>query len=142
MTTTIPTAAHTRTRIRRAAAVLGAAAATLMVWTVAGPLAGIDLTVRSGDELQHVGPAAVLATALLPGLAGWALLALLERITRRARLAWTTGALLSLAVSLAGPLASGVGTATKVALVSMHLVVAAVLIPGLARTSTLGSCQR
>jgi hypothetical protein len=40
-------------------------------------------------------------------------------------------------VSLAGP-AGGVTTAAKVALVCMHLVTAAVLIPALARTAGRG----
>ncbi len=76
---TAPTDAKTRpTRRRRALAVLGAAAATLTVWAVTGPLAGVDLRVHAGSGTQHVGPATVVAVSVLTGLAAWALLAALS----------------------------------------------------------------
>jgi hypothetical protein len=114
----------------RALAVLGAAAATLGVWVVAGPLVGVDLNVRLGSaSVQHVGPATVVIVSILAGLAGWGLLAALEHFTPMARTVWTAIALVTLALSLAGPLSGGVTTATKVALAGMHLAAAAVLIP-------------
>ena len=114
----------------RALAVLGATAATLTVWAVAGPLAGIDLRVQLGSApVQHVGPATVVIVTILAGLAAWGLLAALEHFTPRARTVWTAIALVTLALSLAGPLSGGVTTATKVALAGMHLAAAAVLIP-------------
>ena len=117
-------------RRTRPLAVLGAAAAALTVWAVAGPLAGVDLRVRFGSAtVQHVGPATVAIVSILAGLAAWALLAALERFTPRARAVWTAIALAALALSLAGPLSSGTTTATKVALAGMHLAAAAVLIP-------------
>jgi peptidoglycan/LPS O-acetylase OafA/YrhL len=67
-------------------------------------------------------------------LAGWALLAALERLTPQARGAWTLVALVILALSLAGPLGGGTTTAAKTALACMHLAAAAVLIPILARS--------
>ncbi len=119
-------------RRRRALAVLGAAAATLTVWAVAGPLADVDLRVHVGSGTQHIGPATVAAVSILTGLAGWALLAALEHFTPRARAVWTATALAVLALSLAGPLSSDATTAAKVALTGMHLAAAAVLIPTLA----------
>ena len=117
-------------RRTRALAVLGAAGATLTVWAVAGPLAGVDLRVRLGSAtVQHVGPATVVIVSILAGLAAWGLLAALEHFTPRARTVWTAIALVTLALSLAGPLSSGVTTATKVALAGMHLAAAAVLVP-------------
>ena len=113
----------------RALAVLGAAAAALTVWALAGPLAGVDLRVHLGPATQHVGPATVAIVSILAGLAAWALLAALERFTPRARTVWTAIALVTLALSLAGPLSSGATTATKVALTGMHLAAAAVLVP-------------
>ena len=127
-----PTDAKTRpSRRRRALAVLGAAAATLTVWAVAGPLAGVDLRVHAGSGTQHIGPATVVAVSILTGLAGWALLAAMEHFTLRARAVWTATALTVLALSLAGPLSSNATTAAKVALTGMHLAAAAVLIPAL-----------
>ena len=129
---TAPTDAKTRpTRRRRALAVLGAAAATLTVWAIAGPLAGVDLRVHVGSGTQHVGPATVVAVSILAGLAGWALLAAMEHFTLRARAVWTATALTVLALSLAGPLTSGATTAAKMALTGMHLAAAAVLVPAL-----------
>ena len=133
---TAPAAARTRpSRRRRALAVLGAAAATLTVWAVAGPLAGVDLGVHVGSGTQHIGPATVVAVSILAGLAGWALLAVLEHFTPRARAIWTTAAVTVLALSLAGPLSGGATTAAKVALTGMHLAAAGVLIPMLASSS-------
>jgi len=115
--------------------VVDLAAATFAVWVVAVPLAGIELEVQrsAGAAVQEIGPASVAATSLLAGLAGWALLAVLERLTQRARTNWTAAALVALIISLAGPLSEGRGTAATAALLSMHVVEAAVLIPMLTR---------
>jgi hypothetical protein len=119
-------------RRTRALAVVSAAAVTLIVWAIAGPLAGVNLQVQAGTATaRHVGPALVAIAALLAGLAGWALLAAMMRFTPRARVIWTVTALVVLAVSLAGPLAGGVTTAAKLTLAAMHLAAAAVLIPAL-----------
>jgi hypothetical protein len=120
----------TTSTAKRAFTVLTASAAALAVWTVAEPIAGVRLDVRAGaGTVQHVGPAAVVLVSLLAGLAGWALLAVLERITARARTAWTIPALLSFAISLTGPLGGRTGGAVA-ALACLHLVVTAVLITG------------
>ena len=117
----------------RALAGLSAAAATLTVWAVAGPLAGVDLRVRLGPHsAQQVGPATVAIVTILAGLAAWGLLAVLERFAPRARAVWTAIALVILALSLAGPLSAGVTTAAKAGLAGLHLAAAAVLIPMLA----------
>ncbi|SCG71043.1 DUF6069 family protein [Micromonospora inositola] len=118
----------------RALAVLVATAAALAVWVVAVPLAGVDLAVRSGATEQPVGPGAVAVAALLAGLAAWALLAVLERFSRRARSIWTGVALAVLLASMLAPLGGGVGAAAKLTLALMHLA-AALVIPGLRRTA-------
>lgn len=124
-------------RRTQAIAVVAATGATVAVWAIAERLAGVDLTVRTGSGVgtQQVGPAAVVIVSLLAGLAGWALLAVLERFTRHAGLVWTIVALAVLVLSLAGP-AGAVTAAAKLALACMHLAAAAVLIPTLARTSS------
>lgn len=120
-----------RTRRTRALAVLGAAAASLAMWAIASPLAGIDLRVHVGSRTEHVGPVTVVIASMLAGLAAWALLAVLERFTPRARAAWTANTLVALALSLAGPLSSGATTAAKLALASMHVATAVVLVAAL-----------
>jgi hypothetical protein len=132
-----PTTGRSRTRRARGSAVLAATGAGLLGWAVAVPVAGVHLTVRLGSAAtsQHIGPAAVVIACLLAGLAGWALLALLERQTPRAAVIWTAVAVVVLVVSLlAGPL-GGVTTAAKIALACLHLLFAAVLIVGLRRTA-------
>jgi hypothetical protein len=118
----------------RPAVVAAAILAPLLVWLVARVAFGLD--VRSPTfKGQHfeIGPPLVLLTALIPCLLGWALLAILERVTARARAIWTTVALIGLMVSLGTPLSgTGVSAGNRMALVLMHLAVGGVLIPGLA----------
>ncbi|MFI5837691.1 DUF6069 family protein [Micromonospora sp. NPDC051300] len=124
--------AHRRDRLLT---VLAATAATLSGWAVAVPLAGVELTARSGGGEQRVTPVAVAASTLLAGVAGWALLAVLERLTGRARTVWTAVAAVVLLLSLLGPLTGGVGRPATVTLVVLHLLAGAVLVPGLRRSA-------
>ncbi|MFI6133618.1 DUF6069 family protein [Micromonospora sp. NPDC051141] len=136
METTIPNAGFRPARRRdRLLTVLAATVATLLGWVVAVPLAGVALVARSGAGEQRVTPFAVGVSTLLAGLAGWALLALLERFTGRARTVWTAVAALVLLLSLLGPLGGGAGGPATVTLVLLHLVAGAVLVPGLRRTA-------
>jgi hypothetical protein len=122
----------TRPRRARAPAVIAATLAALAVWLITDPLLGIDLTGTTRPGSQQLQP---ITPALVAG-AGWALLALLERFTARARTIWTAIALLAALLSLAGPLSTLASTEANVlALALMHLAVAAVLIPILAGTS-------
>lgn len=114
-----------------------AAAAALVGWVVAGPIAGVDLAVRIGSAAtapQHIGLASVLVVSLLAAMAAWGMLAVLERRTKHGRRIWTVLALVLLVFSLSGPLTGGITVAAKVALALLHLTVAAVLIPMLLRT--------
>ncbi|MFD0690283.1 DUF6069 family protein [Actinomadura fibrosa] len=121
---------------RRALTVTAATAAALAVWTIAGPVAGVGLTARSGGGSPHeIGAAAVIAAALASGLAAWALLAVLERTARRAARIWTITASAVLVLSLSGPLTGDASAAATAVLAALHLVVGAVLIPGLLRTA-------
>ncbi|OLT21866.1 hypothetical protein BJF78_33685 [Pseudonocardia sp. CNS-139] len=132
MSTTVE--ARPRTGLRRAATVLGAALAALAVWVLAVPVGGLDLAAAPiGGPVAPVGPVAVAAGPLVSGLCGWALLAVLERRTARARRVWTVIAFIVLALSLVNPLVGGVGPASVLTLVAMHLVTGAVLIPLLPR---------
>lgn len=131
------TASGTRQR-RRGAAVTAAVLTPLLVWSIAVPLLGVDLAVRPGsdaDPARTVGPAVIAAVSLLAALLGWALLAVLEARTHRARPVWLAAAGVVLLLSLAGPLTSAVNTSAALTLVVMHVGVAAVLIPLLAATS-------
>jgi hypothetical protein len=123
----------TTRRTGRALTVVGEATGALLLWAVNDPWAGLDLVVRQGDTTRQIGPAAVVVTALLAGLAAWGLLALLERTVRRPARTFRIIALVVLAISLAGPLGSGVDTSSRLVLLGMHLTVGAALIIGLPR---------
>lgn len=121
----------------RALGVAGAVLATAAVWTIAVPLLGVDLRAVTDPSApaQTVGLTAVVPVAMVVSLLGWALLALLEKGTRRARTIWTVTAVAVLALSLAGPLVGGATAASKITLAAMHVALAAVLIPALYRSS-------
>ncbi|HEX7745327.1 MAG TPA: DUF6069 family protein, partial [Micromonosporaceae bacterium] len=118
-----------RTALGRLLTVLAAAASGLAGWVIAGPIGGIDLSVRQGGSVSAVGPAAVAVAGVVAGLAGWVALAGLERATGRARAVWTAIAVLTLAVSLVGPLAATTVPA-QVSLAGLHLIVGAAVIGG------------
>lgn len=124
-------------RLTRALIVLAATSGAVIVWVVAARLAGVDLTIRQGDRAPtEIGIALVVVTALLAGLAGWGLLALLERRTSRPAKVWPAVASVVMALSLVLPLTSDATTGAHLTLALMHLVVGAVLILGLRQTLT------
>ena len=124
-------------RIRaRALSVAGGAASAAIAWSVEVPLLGVRLSIKFGAmHAQTVVAGQVIGAALVAGLLGWLLLALLDRRTPRARAAWTGAALLVLVVSLALPLAAATTTSAAVGLLVLHVVVAAAVIPALAATA-------
>lgn len=93
-------------------------------------IAGLDL--RAGGREVTLVP--VLVSAVLAGLAGWVLLALLSRFTEHALRVWTVMAVAVLVVSLLGP-AGADGTASVLGLMSLHLTVGATIIAGMRRSA-------
>lgn len=136
-TTDRATARPTTRRGRRWAAVTGATGAALLVWLLAVPLLGVELTTTIGPQgaAVPVGVAGVGFAGLLGGFAAWGLLALLERFTTRAPTVWTVVALTVLVLSLTGPLTLATSAAAAVVLVTMHVAVAAVLVAVLGPTA-------
>ncbi|MGI8875559.1 MAG: DUF6069 family protein [Egibacteraceae bacterium] len=126
-------------RRARLLAVVSTILAALALWTVAEPILGVDLREparAAGGATRAIGPLNIVLASAVASLAGWGLLAALERLTVRARTAWTATAVVVALVSLGGPLSgAGITAANKVVLALLHIVVAAVLIPLLSRTS-------
>ena len=114
---------------RRLAIIVLAPAAALATWAVAR-LVGVDLVLKDGGT---VGAVDVVAAASAGALAGWFVVRLLERHTRRPRHWWSLVGSTALAVSIIGPsrLADG---ASAVVLITLHVVTAVVVITGFART--------
>jgi hypothetical protein len=123
-------------RRTRALAVAGAALATSLLWLAAHTL-GIELRVdpRNGQPPGVVSLPFAAGLSLVFSLLGWAVLALLERSTSRARTIWTVLATAVLLLSFAPILLVGATAGTKIVLFLMHISVAGVLIPVLRRTA-------
>ncbi|WP_337662453.1 DUF6069 family protein [Streptomyces sp. GESEQ-13] len=117
---------------RRPAATAAAVLAAMVTWAVTDPVLGHRLRVTDGEETLDVGAAPVAVVALFASLAGWVLLATLERFgVRRARAIWTGVAVAVLAVSFLPLTGDGMDGGTRTSLALMHLAVAAVLMAGL-----------
>ena len=109
---------------------LATMAAAVVLWTIAVPVAGVDLTVTINGEQQEVTQLAVISSSLLAGGAAWGSLSILESLTARARTIWTWLASVVLVLSLSGPLAATNAPAIGV-LILLHLVVGISLITGM-----------
>jgi Family of unknown function (DUF6069) len=120
---------------RSAGVVVVATVVALGTWAVVR-LLGVELTVGKGPDPSQVGAVEVAAATVLAGLAAWAVHRVLARSARTARW-WPFVGTTAIAVSIIGPnyLADG---AAAVALISLHLIVGAILIAGLARFAGAG----
>lgn len=124
-------------RSARAATVGLVVTAAVIVWGLAR-LLGIDvMSPQMGDNAPAtISVGHVLAAGVVSSLAGWALLAGLERLLpARAWTIWAVAAGVVFVLSLGAPLTGeGIATANRVVLVLLHVVVAAVLAHGLRRS--------
>jgi hypothetical protein len=136
LTTTAPAVPDIKQGRARALCAAGGALAAAVTWIVEVPLLGIHLDFRFGaSHIQTIAVGQVIGVSLAASLLGWLLLAVLDRRTSHARAVWASVALVSLAVSLALPLAAATNTSALVGLVVMHLTVGAAVIPAMARTA-------
>lgn len=120
----------THLKSRRAATVLAAPTAALAVWAVIR-LMGVDLVLKSGHGT--VGPADVATAALVAALAGWLVVRQVERRSAQPQRLWVMIGSAGLGASLIGPSWLADGT-SAVALISLHVVTAGVVIGGFAAT--------
>ncbi|QDO87659.1 hypothetical protein FNH13_04315 [Ornithinimicrobium ciconiae] len=108
--------------------------AALLTWLVADPVLGVDLevlTTPGGDATRLVSAGAIVSSTIIVGLLGWALLAVLQRISGRGTTIWRWTATTVALLSLAGPLTLAQTTAATVVLTVLHVVVAAILLVAL-----------
>jgi Family of unknown function (DUF6069) len=127
--------------LRRALATGGAVLTTALLWAAAHIL-GVELRVdtRTGLPALAVTLPLVSASTLAAALLAIATRRQLDRVSDRAATVWTRLAFTVLLVSLAPLAYVQASAAAKATLAMMHLAVAGVLIPLLARTNsrTLG----
>ena len=118
-----------RSRSTRWVAAIGALAATVAnvaLW-VGGRAADVGFLVSPlvGPPVMQVGVVSVVLTTLLAFAAGWAVLLLAARRSRRwVRVVMAAAAVVAV-VSTAGPLSTALDTATGVLLAAMHLITGA-----------------
>ncbi|GHJ14021.1 MULTISPECIES: DUF6069 family protein [unclassified Micromonospora] len=131
-----PAPGRTGHRFRRLAGTgLVATLAAVVVTTLAAAVAralGVDFAVPDGGETIPLGGFAVVTGFF--SVVGVIIAAALLRWSARPaeRFGWTVGSLT--AISLVPPFLVGADTATVAALVGLHLVAAAVMIPALTRS--------
>jgi hypothetical protein len=136
MHTTTDAVPHIKQGRTRALCAVGGALAAALAWIVEVPLLGIHLNFRFGTgHIQTISAGQVIGVTVAASLLGWLMLTLLERRTPRARLLWTTIALVALAASLALPLAAATTSSAMAGLIVMHLTVGGAVIPAMARTA-------
>jgi len=121
--------ATTRKRSTRRVATIGALAATfanVALW-LGGRAADVDFRVSPlvGPPVMKVGVVSVVLTTLLAFAAGWAVLTLAARRSRRWVHVVMAAAAVTAVVSTAGPLSTALDTATGVLLAAMHLITGA-----------------
>jgi uncharacterized membrane protein len=114
----------------RAATVLGATLATLAIWAISTYAGQVDMTVNG----SKVGPLDVALATLVAGLAGWGLLAFLERRTKSAWTIWRNIAIAVLVLSMLGPIGAEEASG-RTALSVMHAFAGAIIIRNFSRTA-------
>ena len=115
---------------------LAAAVCATLTWAVAGPLADGPPQVHQGDDVREIGVVSVIVSSLLVAGAAGALLRWWQARSERATRHWTVLALVIAVLSLITP-TSAVSLSDGMALVSLHALVAAVVIVGLRRASAV-----
>ncbi|WP_030157318.1 DUF6069 family protein [Glycomyces sp. NRRL B-16210] len=114
----------------RLLALIAAAVGAAAVGVIAS-LSGAEMVAANpGQDPMAIGPVVALVAALIAGGLGWLARALLDRFApRRAAVVWLVGAAVVFLVQLFPPLVTEASTGTKAALLLMHVVVAAILVP-------------
>jgi fermentation-respiration switch protein FrsA (DUF1100 family) len=118
----------------RAVGVVAAVAVTYLAWGI-GALVGADYWITDGMGSVRIDLVVTAQVTVILALAGWALLALLERITRRGGSIRTAVAVAVTAASLVPIFLVDATTTTRIGLVLVHLAVGATLIPAYLRAA-------
>jgi hypothetical protein len=121
----------------RITAVVAGALVGAVVWAIlAEAMDGLTQPGFGGQASRPLEAVVVVVASLLGGLLGWAALAVVERVLHRDRRTWLDVVSAAFALSLGGPLSgTGVTAGDRLALVFLHVTVAAVVLPLLYRSA-------
>jgi hypothetical protein len=120
----------TRWRTGRVVVIAMAAAANGVAWLL-GRLAHVDYIVDTPLGTRQITLALTLVATALAGVAGWGVIALLERYATSPRGIWIALTLLVLVLSIVPVFQTTANLPTQLMLTALHCVAAAVLIPAL-----------
>jgi hypothetical protein len=126
---------NTRRRAGRVVAIAIAAAATGLAWLL-GRLAHVDYIVDTPIGARQITLALTIVATAAAGIAGWIVIALLERYTSSPRGIWIALTVFVLVLSIVPVFGTTANLGTQLMLSLLHCVAAAVLIPGLPRRHT------
>jgi peptidoglycan/LPS O-acetylase OafA/YrhL len=132
---------NTRWRAGRVVAIAIAATATGLAWLL-GRLAHVDYVVDTPIGTRTITLALTIVATVVAGLAGWVVIALLERYNSSPRRVWIALTLVVLALSIVPVFRTTANLGTQLMLTALHCVAAAVLIPALPQRHTTATRRR
>ena len=132
---------NARLRAGRTVAIAIAATATGLAWLL-GRLAHVDYIVDTPIGTRKITLALTVVATVAAGIAGWVVIALLERHTSSPRGLWIALTLVVLVVSIVPVFWTTANLDTQLMLTALHCVAAAVLIPALPQRHTTATRRR
>jgi uncharacterized membrane protein YecN with MAPEG domain len=132
---------NARWRAGRVVVIAIAATATGLAWLL-GRLAHVDYIADTPVGTREITLALTIVATVAAGLAGWIVIALLERYTSSPRRVWIALTLVVLVLSIVPVFWTTANLGTQLMLTALHCVAAAVLIPALPQRHTTATRRR
>ena len=126
---------NARWRAGRIVAIAIAATATGLTWLL-GWLVHVDYVVDTPIGTRKITLALTIVATVAAGIAGWVVIAMLERYTSSPRGVWIALTLAVLVLSVVPVFRTTANLGTQLMLTALHCVAAAVLIPALPQRHT------
>ena len=132
---------NARWRAGRIVAIAIAATATGLAWLL-GWLVHVDYVVDTPIGTRKITLALTIVATVAAGIAGWVVIAMLERYTSSPRGVWIALTLAVLVLSVVPVFRTTANLGTQLMLTALHCVAAAVLIPALPQRHTTATGRR
>ena len=132
---------NARWRAGRIVAIAIAATATGLAWLL-GWLVHVDYVVDTPIGTRKITLALTIVATVAAGIAGWVVIAMLERYTSSPRGVWIALTLAVLVLSVVPVFRTTANIGTQLMLTALHCVAAAVLIPALPQRHTTATRRR
>ena len=132
---------NARWRAGRIVAIAIAATATGLAWLL-GWLVHVDYVVDTPIGTRKITLALTIVATVAAGIAGWVVIAMLERYTSSPRGVWIALTLAVLVLSVVPVFRTTANLGTQLMLTALHYVAAAVLIPALPQRHTTATRRR